>query len=820
MPSASPPDTTAMPPATQKVICRGRSACTTGRQQATLLGGAARVVAGGLLAGIVCAGSFAQPTPQNAAQTAPPPASGFGSQVQGTPNPAAALAPPAGPATPASPAARRPRIGLVLSGGGARGITHVGVLKVLDELRIPVDYVAATSMGAIVGGLYASGMAPAEMETIVTSVDWKTLFSDTPPRKELSFRDKLRDTLFPLPIEIGFRDGEFRGFQGALSGGNLELFLHSLTTRADGIRDFDRLPIPFRAVSTDMVTGKPYVFDQGPLYEAMRASMSIPGLFSPAELRGHILGDGGLVNNLPVDVVRAMGADLVIAVNIGTPLMTREQLSSVVGLTGQMINILTEQNVRAQLGSLTPADVLISPDLGALSAIDFSSGKEFISRGEAAARMAVGPLSALALPPPAYAAFKAAQPRLVDSPPPVIGFVRVQGTEYANPDALAARLDIPLGQPLDTGALDTGISRLFGTGEYERVDYRTVEDANRQGLVIDIREKAMGPNYLRFGLSFQSDFQGESSFGLLMGHRRVWVNSLGGEWLNELEFGRISRAATEFYQPLDIRRSTFLSAYGSAQNAPRYVFSGSQRIAEYSVETNTAGFDFGVPLQNAGELRLGPSYTFYKGSPTVAVPGFETARQTDAGLRLLARWDNLDNTFFPRQGLRANFNAFYGQRTQRLGDSPEEISKRLARGEALVNAGIPFIGDGFFNVAAHAGALNRDDPSLVNPFLLGGFLNLSGLRNGQLAGSYLGFARAVYYHPIARIPLIGGTVFAGGSLEAGNVWQQRSSVSSSDLLKAGSVFLAADTFVGPFYFAYGRATGGASSFYVYLGRPQ
>jgi NTE family protein len=743
-----------------------------------------------------------------AGQTAPPPA-----------NPASAATSLSDVPTKAAPA-RRPKVGLVLSGGGARGLTHIGVLKVLDEMRIPVDYLAATSMGSIVGGLYASGIRPAEMEQIVTAVDWTTLFSDSPPRRELSFRDKQRDTLFPLPLEIGFRNGEIRGFQGAISGGNLELFLHKLTAKADGIGDFDRLPIPFRAVSTDMVTGKPYIFEQGPLYEAMRASMSIPGVFSPAEIRGRILGDGGLVDNLPVDVVRKMGADVVIAVNIGTPLSTREQLSSVIGLTGQMINILTEQNVRQQLALLGAGDVLISPDLGALSAIDFSEGRQFIARGESAARAVAGELAALALAEPAYAAYQAAQPKLSDAPPPVVDFVRVEGTEFANPDALAAKLAVPIGEPLDTGKLDVGIARLYGTGEYDRIDYRLVDDAGRQGVEIDVREKAMGPNFIRFGLSASTDFQGESSFALLIGERSVWVNRLGGEWVNELELGRIARAATEFYQPLDIHRSAFVSARASAQNVPRYIFSGDQRVAEYAVQTNSAGIDLGAPFRNSGEIRVGPVYAFYKGVPTVAVPNFQTARQTDAGVRALARWDNLDDAFFPRNGARANLDVFYGQRTQRLGSSAEEVSKQLARGDFTGNAAFALTPDNFFNVAAHAGALNRDDPSLVNPFLLGGFLNLSGLRNGQLAGSYLGFGRIVYYHRLAAVPLIGGSIFAGGSFEAGNVWQQRDNVSANDLVKAGSVFFAADTFLGPFYFAYGRASGGASSFYLFLGRPQ
>jgi NTE family protein len=297
------------------------------------------------------------------------------------------------------------------------------------------------------------------------------------------------------------------------------------------------------------------------------------------------------------------------------------------------------------------------------------------------------------------------------------------------------------------------------------------------------------------------------------------VNSLGGEWLNEIELGRITRAATEFYQPLNVAQSVFTSARGSLRNSPRYVFVGSQRVAEYAIETNNAGLDVGVLLGGSGEIRIGPTYTYFRGSPTVAVPGFQSTRQTDAGVRVLGRWDNLDNAFFPRRGLKADLDVFYGERTQRLGSNPDEVSRRLGRADFVVNGAIGFGADDFVNVAAHAGALSRDDPSLVNPFLLGGFLNLSGLRNGELAGSYLGLGRVVYYHRIARVPYIGGSVFAGGSLEAGNAWQRRDAVTASDLLTAGSVFLAADTFLGPIYFAYGRASGGASSFYLLLGRP-
>jgi NTE family protein len=720
-------------------------------------------------------------------------------------------------ATP--PAKKRPKIGLVLSGGGARGIAHVGVLQVLDELRIPIDYVAATSMGSIVGGLYASGRTPAEMESILATIDWTTLFSDSPPRRELGFRDKQIDTRFPLPLEIGIRDWQFRGFQGALSGANLELYLHELTAAADGVKDLDRLPIPFRCVATDMVAGTPYVFTEGPLYEAMRASMSIPGIFSPVEARGRLLGDGGLVDNLPIDVVRKMGAEVVIAVNIGTPLAPREQLQSIIGLTGQMINILTEQNVRLQLATLREGDVLISPDLGALTAADFRQTAEFIRLGAAAARDEAPKLASLALSPEAYAAYKAARPALGDTPPPSVEFVRIEGTQYANPEVLALELAVPIGEPLDAKALDAAISRIYGSGEYERIDYHLTRDGERTGLEVDVREKSIGPNYLRFGLNYSTDFQGETNFSLLVGHRRVWLNSLGAQWLNEIEVGRVTRFATELYQPFDLRTTLFGALDASAQNVPRYLFSDSQRVAEYRVQTNNATADLGVPIGRSGEIRVGPTYTFYKASPTIALPGFPTARQTDAGLRALARWDNLDNAFFPRRGVRATLDAFYGQRTQRLGENPDEVSKKLARIDFYANGGIPVSDDDFLNVAGRVGGLSRNDPALVNPFLLGGFLNLSGLRTTQLEGSYLAFGRIVYYHKLAYVPLIGGSVFAGGSIEAGNAWQVRSDISASDLVKAGSLFLAADTFIGPFYFAYGRASGNASSFYLFLGRP-
>jgi NTE family protein len=742
--------------------------------------------------------------------------------------PAAAVE--ATPGLPAPAIKPRPKVGLVLSGGGARGMTHIGVLKVLHEMKIPIDYIAATSMGAIVGGLYASGMTPAEMQRHLGSVSWPTLLADSPPRRDVGFRRKEELSDFPLGFEMGYRDGEFQWFKGALSGSNLELFLHELTRNVDNIEDFDKLPIPYRAVATNMVTGKEVVFDHGRLYQAMRASMSVPGMFAPMELDGRILGDGGLVNNLPVDVVRAMGADIVIAVNIGTPLMSRDQLQSLVGFASQMINILTEQNVRAQLAQLKPGDILISPDLGNLSFIDFAAAPKFVELGIQAAETMRPQLTALADTTPAFAQY---EKRFIVSPQPLperLDFVTVEGTHFANPEVLESQMQTQPDKPFSMQVLESDLSKLYGGGDFSQINYEFVKIGQQQGLIVNVTEKAWGPNFLRFGLSLSADLQGETLFNLMAGHKRVWLNSLGAQWTNEVVLGSTRRYATEFYQPLDQRNLWFASAYGAVQRAPEFIFDGDTRTAEYSLLTETAGADVGIPFGTTGELRVGLKWVHQRGDPVISppfnpnifTPSF-TIKTNETGARVLFRWDTLDNPYFPRNGLRVNAEGFFGNRTTTIPLCPFGIcefeAEASSRAGLYANTAFPLSENGFVNVAVQAAGITKTRTfNPIDDFNLGGFLQLSGLRTDQVSGNYLGFTRAVYYHQIGNMPLLGRGIYVGGSLEAGNVWPDRGDISAKGLYTAGSVFVAADTWLGPFYFAYGRASGGHSSFYIFLGR--
>jgi len=717
-------------------------------------------------------------------------------------------------ATSATEARRRPRIGVVLSGGGARGLTHIGVLKVLEELHVPVDYISATSMGAIVGGLYASGVSASEMESLVTSLDWPTLFSDQPPRRELAVRRKLEDALYTIPLELGLRDFSLKLATGAITGQNLELVLHGLTWRDDDVGSLDNLPIPFRAVATNLVDGSEVDFERGPLYIAMRGSMSVPGIFAPLDRDGKMLGDGGLVKNLPVDTVKKMGAEVVIAINIGTPLMTRQQLSSFVGVAEQSINILTEQNVRAQKALLSlPRDVLIEPDLGDLSTSDFDKGARFIALGETAARASADALSRYALSPDAYAAYRTALHRSTAPAEPRLEFAGVKGTEVTNPEVLQAQVGLEPGAKIDFPTVQADIATLYGRGDFARIDYDLTGTPRERGVQFVVAEKPWGPDYLLFGVGFSTDLQGENTFGLRMRYKRTWLNSLGGEWDNDVSLGTTNYYRTELYQPIDLAQTVFTAPYGGIGTTTENIFAQGVKVAEYRVLDERVGIDVGYAFGSWGSLRAGPVYIHERGDPAVASPQFPVTLADEWGLALLARIDTQDNAFFPRRGLRLAFSGFYGTRQQ------QDVDRKVTRGELDVHQSIPIAERDTIDLGLRLAATNFFDPLILGNYRLGGFLEISGLRTEELEGSYLGRARAVYLHRVGQLPVVGSTYYLGGSLEVGNVWQERSAISFGDTYKAGSLFFAADTPFGPFYVAWGHTTRGDSTWYLLLGRP-
>jgi NTE family protein len=768
----------------------------------------------GLAAGMAFAQTGSAPVqaaPGGSAATVTGAASG--SPAVAVPAPAAGAVGSAG-STPA-----RPRIGLVLSGGGARGAAHVGVLKVLEELRVPVSCIAGTSMGSIVGAAYASGMTIPEMEEAIARINTEVLFKERPPREEMSIRRKVDDYTNYIGPELGVRGTELMLPKGAISGVALEGVLRELA-KAKGFYEFDRLPIPFRAIATDIETGQAVVLDRGELASAMRASMSVPAAVAPAKVEGRTLVDGGLTDNLPIGVARKLCADVIIAVNVGTPLLKGKELDSILGITEQMINILTEQNVRQSLALLRPGDVLITPDLTGFTAGSFDNLADIAPRGEAAARQVANELARYGLPVSEYAALRARQTVVPAPDNRPVDEIRVAGVTRVDPQTVRDAMDTKPGQELDPKKLARDMQRVYGRGDFEHVDYRVIEEAGKRALTVDALEKSWGPDYLRFGLTLSSDFGGDSYYNLIGSYRKTWINRLGAEWRTDLQVGETPRFFTQFYQPLTEGRYLYVAPELELERNSIDLFVGQDRIASYDTKFYAARLALGSEITRWGEVKLGlvagRGETRLDTGPPQLAPNPQ--KETLVGAYLDGRFDQLDNVNFPRRGtyLNARVDSF----SKSMG-SDRSYTKGFLEGVAAFSSGDRTLQFG----AKFGGALDGDLPPF-DQYSLGGFQQLSGFRTNQLYGDRMAFGRMVYQHRLAKFALLEG-VFTGFSLEAGRIGKPLIDKTVSgldtpyggDLVYAGSLFLGADTPLGPVYLGYGYGQGNNSAFYFFLGRP-
>jgi NTE family protein len=736
-------------------------------------------------------------------------------------------------ADPAAPPAHRPRIGLVLSGGGARGAAHVGVLKVLEQLHIPVDAIAGTSMGAVVGGLYASGLNPREIEAIMTSLNWQDAFRDKPPREDLTFRRKQEDQNFLVKFPLGIRGSKIQLPKGLIQGQKLNQILRRLTLPVATINNFDDLPTPFRAVATDLETGEAVIMKSGDLTTAMHASMSAPGVFAPVERDGRLLVDGGIVENVPIDVARAMGVDVLIVVDVGAPLLKRDKLNSVPVISNQMLAILIQRNAREQLAKLGPQDVLIEPPLGDTSSFDFGIVARVIVSGEISGHAAESRLAPLSVGPEEFQSYVAKRDTARSSPP-VIDFVKIdEGSErYSN--RLDRLFKDVIGKPLDPDAVARHVTTVYGQGNLEQLDYRVVEDSDdRYGLLLDARRNSWGPNDVRFGLSLQDDFEGNSSYNAAARFVLSEITKPGGEWVWDVQIGNTSLLSTELYLPIADTSSFFFVPHADAQSQNVDVLEGQTRLATYRVRSVDYGLDFGREFGNWGEIRAGVekqegSEDVYVGDPSLPGDTFDTREYF---LRL--SFDRLDNVNFPHHGQQATVE-WRGERTD-LGS--ETTYDRLsfsylaanswgrytavfsANGGTTIDAppGLLLSGE---SPASAGGAAVTTPSDLRLLFPLGGFLNLSGLKADSLAGPHFAIARTLLYKQIGR----GGPgyldvpTYFGVSFEMGNVWDHLGDASFGNTHKDASVFLGMDTFLGPVYVASGFDNKGQHAFYLFLGR--
>jgi NTE family protein len=734
-----------------------------------------------------------------------------GTHAQATP-PGHALSsvPAGGSCGTRAPGDTRPRIGLALGGGGARGVAHISVLRQLEAMHVPVDCIAGTSMGSLVGGLYASGMSVDAMERLVLTTDWNRLFDDNLERKERSFRRKQDDRDNLATLGVGLGEGGLVVSAGMLQGERILSMFERETLRASAIADFDRLPIPFRAIATDLNTGQAVVIGRGSLAMAMRASMSIPGVFRPVEMDGRMLLDGGLSDQVPVDVVRAMGADIVVAVDVGTPLAKLGNDAGVLQIVSQLTGMMTTGNTRAQLATLGPGDVLILPALGdEVSTGDFDKAERALAIGRAAAEAAAPRLATLSVGPGTYAGTVRQRPTLAEGAP-IVEFVRLENdTRYAD-EMLLAYVPIEIGKPLDAARVEHGVLRAYSLDTLASFSYEVATEGGRTGILLHAREKPQGPNYVQAGVSLNTDFAGRFESNLRAAVLFSPLSRYGAEGRVVVAIGSEPALLGEYYHPFDIANRYLMHVIGGYENPNVQVYDADgNNTSSYDVRRFGAEIQFGREFGNVGILGVGLRRATGSASVEVGDPALPDFDFDQGELFATFIVDRLDSLFFPREG-------YYG-----------EVGYTIARdwlgsdGE-YAHVDLDLLGaKSFGKHTLQGGARYHATTSGVLPveslYRLGGRGHLVGFRLNELTGQHYGLVFAGYTYQLAK--LLGRPAMVGGTIEYGNAWQRREDMAFDDGILNASVYVGFDSWLGPMLFGYGWREHGDGVLFLEIGQP-
>lgn len=713
------------------------------------------------------------------------------------------------------------KIGLVLAGGGARGIAHVGVITALEELRVPVHAVAGTSMGALVGGLYAIGMESSQLQQVIREMDWEKAFEDRISRRGLSPRRKSDDYDLPFSVPLSIKEGQASIPLGIVQGQQVRQIIKELVLEAEHINDFDELPIPYRAVATDIETGDAYIFQSGNIVSAMRASMSLPGILAPLVHEGHLLVDGGMAMNIPVSVGRDMGSTRLIVVDIGTPLRKRDEITNVLGVADQMLNFLTRKNSLEELAKLGEGDILINPDLAGIDMLDFEMAEAIFKRGYDAAMALRDKLQPLALSESAWSQYRAARtlPPLGNRP---VDAIVINNNSPISDDVIRARLRQQTGQPLDRAQLQEDIQRIYALDYWEIIDYDiTFNQESENQLTVNALSKSWGRDRLKAGLNLLTDLDGSSDINIGGSYLLKGVTDLGGELYGRAQVGDTPIFDAEFYQPLDVYSRFFLVPHARYKDTRVFnlgpEFETEDSVGTWRTRRLQLDLELGWNLFRNSQLRVGAyrSKGEYKSDLEIGLELSED-RFDEGGVTASYRYDNLDNVYFPTSG-----GFLYGEyRANRKTLGGDE---NFERWYAITQAAFSFGADNRNTVIVtgktgqSAGASNEPQ----NYYQLGGLFNLSGLRQDLFSGRQMAFAMAQYQRRLSdnSVLPIDMPVYLGASIEGGQVWSHRSEISSDDFVNGGSLYLAMDSPIGPIYLAYGRSEDSLDALYLSLGWP-
>lgn len=700
----------------------------------------------------------------------------------------------------------RPRIGLVLGGGGARGYAHIGVLKKLEEMRIPFDYIAGTSMGSIVGGFLATGMESDELGQVVRNADWDDLFKDETSREDIPFRRKADDTLGLFGPKLGLGKDSSLLPKGVVSGQKVIFMFESVTSQRVNTNDFDQLPIPFRAIATDIVSGDMVVIDEGELSMAMRASMAVPGIFDPVRREDYLLVDGGLVRNLPVDVARDMGADVVIAVDVGTKLAGKDEITSALSIIYQMSGLLTVQNTDIQIASLGDMDVLISPELDdKISSADFNKLDEAIPLGYAAANAVHDQLQRFSISETDYRSWRQQIKRCVEGPPQV-HFVHLDNQSRFSDEVLLELITIKPGKTLDLERLDHDLRQIYGLGFIRQARYSIVERDGKQGIEITVLQDERGKQYLETGLDLSFSGRG-TDFNIRGGYLNTGLGNRGSEFRAMLQLGESPGIFADYFLPLDDALKYSFNPGISLFNRPLYIYDDKgHALAEIELDEFGAAIAFSREFSRYALLSVG--FTRYFGEMDILVgdPGLKPFKFDGAETYLELDYDRLDDRYLPTRGLISSLK--YTNSSESLGAdvgfNQLEFSIFSSHTFGLHN----IVWGGQYNTSLD------DNPSIYSWYTGGGFMNMSGFEPNSLIGEHFGQLLLGYRYQIGQSGFLPG--YAGMTVEYGNATKDRGDMFSEGLLN-GSFYLAYRSPLGPVYLGIGWSEDRSAIYFLRLG---
>lgn len=707
-----------------------------------------------------------------------------------------------------NPEDTRPRIGLVLGGGGARGVAHISIIKELEKLHIPIDCIAGTSMGSLVGGLYASGMTSSELQTMVETLDWKAILNDDIPRQERSLRRKEDDQLSLAPARPGLGKGGIKLPSGVLSGEKIINFLTRETSNSAGISDFNELSIPFRAVATDINSGKAVVLASGNLAMSMRASMSIPGAFTPIEIDGHLLVDGGMVNQVPIDVVRDMGADIVIAVDVGTPLDKIDEQSSLLAIANQVTGFLTVGNTEISVASLTEKDILIRPKLGddvTTTSFDSDKIKLALTIGDQAATLASSQLAALSAPDVPDRVVTVSKDK-----GGIISYITIDNRTYYYDSIFENYLSVLKDKPIDYDQIGKIFTEIYGQYPLSLVTYQIENRDNKMGIVVTIEPKKTGRYFGEFGMTINSNQNSQTEFGMTFGLLVAPFNPSGGELRALLTVGDEPELVGSWYQPLS-PGGKYFTRVGAGYIQDLYKFGSvfEVPIAEYVRNEIFIAGGVGRAFSNWGEIGFFVELAdgnFEKRIGLQYFPEFNY-RTRNVGFKFLV--DTVDSMYLPTDGMLLDVSYVESIDSWGSSDSFRQINVDFIGAHAFKENGV------FGGVRYHQ---NDGEPGLQSWNEVGGVTKFAGYQLDSLNVENYSLAFIGYNYRLGK--LLGRNIVVGGTIEYGKIWGETDVLYIEGFQTHGSAFLGFDSWLGLFIIGYGTSTDGAENWFIQLGHNQ